>query len=164
MFKIDKNTKNPDGGEIFRDISGNPTGIFNETAQGKIKPPSYSFDEQIKALKLANRHALENGITSFHDAGSDFNDIKAYKTLSENNELDIRLYVMLNGRNDSLLQYYYNNGPEIGLYDNHLTIRSIKLYPNCSCKTWPLFLVTLPATIAGTATLTIMLHLIQKSH
>ena len=24
--------------------------------------------------------------------------------------------------------YYYNNGPEIGLYDNHLTIRSIKLY------------------------------------
>ncbi len=128
MFEINKNTKDPDGGEIFRDISGNPTGIFNETAQGKITPPSYSFDEQIKALKLANRHALENGITSFHDAGSDFNDIKAYKTLSENNELDIRLYVMLNGRNDSLLQYYYKNGPEIGLYDNHLTIRSIKLY------------------------------------
>jgi len=128
IFKVNKNTKDPDGGEIFRDISGNPTGIFNETAQGKIIPPSYSFDEQIKALKLANRHAIENGITSFHDAGSDFNDIKAYKTLSENNELDIRLYVMLNGRNDSLLQYYYKNGPEIGLYDNHLTIRSIKLY------------------------------------
>ena len=33
MFKVDKNTKDPDGGEIFRDISGNPTGIFNETAQ-----------------------------------------------------------------------------------------------------------------------------------
>ena len=35
---------------------------------------------------------------------------------------------MLNGRNDSLLNYYYNKGPEIGLYNNHLTIRSIKLY------------------------------------
>ena len=35
---------------------------------------------------------------------------------------------MLNGKNDSLLNYYYSNGPEIGLYDNHLTIRSIKLY------------------------------------
>ena len=32
---------------------------------------------------------------------------------------------MLNGNNDSLLNYYYNNGPEIGLYNNHLTIRSI---------------------------------------
>jgi len=128
MFEINKKSKDPDGGEIFRDISGNPTGIFNETAQRKITPPSYSFDEQIKALKLANSHALENGITSFHDAGSDFNDIQAYKTLSENNELNIRLYVMLNGRNDSLLNYYYKNGPEIGLYNNHLTIRSIKLY------------------------------------
>ena len=35
---------------------------------------------------------------------------------------------MLNGRNDSLLSQYYRTGPEIGLYDNHLTIRSIKLY------------------------------------
>ena len=35
---------------------------------------------------------------------------------------------MLNGRNDSLLNYYYKKGPEIGLYNNHLTIRSIKLY------------------------------------
>ncbi len=35
---------------------------------------------------------------------------------------------MLNGNNDSLLNHYYDKGPEIGLYDNHLTIRSIKLY------------------------------------
>lgn len=128
MFEINKNTKDPDGGEIFRDISGNPTGIFNETAQGRITPPSYPFNDQLKALKLANSHVLENGITSFHDAGSDFEDIKAYKTLSKNNDLNIRLYIMLNGRNDSLLNYYYKSGPEIGLYNNHLTIRSIKLY------------------------------------
>ena len=35
---------------------------------------------------------------------------------------------MLNGNNDSLLSHYYKKGPEIGLYNNHLTIRSIKLY------------------------------------
>ena len=27
-----------------------------------------------------------------------------------------------------LLNYYYSKGPQIGLYDDHLTIRSIKLY------------------------------------
>ena len=32
-------------------------------------------------------------------------DIMAYKTLGEKNELDLRLYVMFNGRNDSLLNY-----------------------------------------------------------
>ena len=128
MFQVNKNSIDPDGGEIFRDISGNPTGVFNETAQSMITPPSNTFNDHLKALKLANDHAIENGITSFHDAGSDFKDIKAYKTLAENNELDLRLYIMLNGRNDSLLNYYYSKGPQIGLYDDHLTIRSIKLY------------------------------------
>lgn len=128
IFGINKKTSDPDGGEIFRDVSGNPTGVFNETAQGLINPPSGTFEDHLKALKLANDHAIENGITSFHDAGSDFIDIKAYKKLGEDNELDLRLYIMLNGNNDSLLTHYYNNGPEIGLFDNHLTIRSIKLY------------------------------------
>jgi len=128
IFQINKNSIDPDGGEIFRDISGNPTGVFNETAQGLINPPNNTFKDHLKALKLANDHAIKNGITSFHDAGSDFKDIQAYKTLAENNELDLRLYIMLNGRNDSLLNYYYSKGPQIGLYDNHLTIRSIKLY------------------------------------
>ena len=128
MFQVNKNSIDPDGGEIFRDISGNPTGVFNETAQSMITPPNNTFNDHLKALKLANDHAIENGITSFHDAGSDFKDIQAYKTLAENNELDLRLYIMLNGRNDSLLNYYYSKGPQIGLYDDHLTIRSIKLY------------------------------------
>ena len=128
MFQVNKKSIDPDGGEIFRDISGNPTGVFNETAQAMINPPSNTFEDHLKALKLANDHAIKNGITSFHDAGSDFRDIQAYETLAENNELDLRLYIMLNGRNDSLLNYYYSKGPQIGLYDNHLTIRSIKLY------------------------------------
>ena len=128
LFNINKNTKEIDGGEIFRDISGNPTGIFNETAQGLISPPENTFEDHLSALKLANDHSIENGITTFHDAGSDFKDISAYKELAENGQLDLRLIIMLNGNNDSLLSHYYKNGPEIGLYNNHLTIRSIKLY------------------------------------
>ena len=83
LFSINKKTKDIDGGEIFRDISGNPTGVFNETAQGMISPPSNTFEDHLVALKLANDHAIENGITSFHDAGSDFKDIRAYKDLAE---------------------------------------------------------------------------------
>ena len=32
---------------------------------------------------MANDHAVENGITTFHDAGSDFKDIRAYKELAK---------------------------------------------------------------------------------
>ena len=45
-----KKTEDIDGGEIFRDISGNPTGIFNETAQGLISPPKNTFEDHLKAL------------------------------------------------------------------------------------------------------------------
>tara|TARA_S200000501_G_scaffold288948_1_gene273703 strand:- start:2011 stop:3684 length:1674 start_codon:yes stop_codon:yes gene_type:complete len=128
LFNIDKNSSDPKGGEIFKDLSGNPTGLFNEKAMSLITPPENTFQDHLDALKMANDHAIENGITTFHDAGSDFKDIKAYKELAKNGELDLRLVIMLNGNNDSLLNYYYSNGPEIGLYDNHLTIRSIKLY------------------------------------
>ena len=128
LFKIDKKSSNPDGGEIFKDITGNPTGVFNETAQGLISPPESTFEDHLVALKMANNHAIKNGITTFHDAGSDFKDIKAYKELAKSGELDLRLVIMLNGNNDSLLNHYYEIGPEIGLYDNHLTVRSIKLY------------------------------------
>ncbi len=128
LFGVNKRTEDIDGGEIFRDLSGNPTGIFNETAQGLISPPENTFEDHLVALKIANDHAIENGITTFHDAGSGFKDIRAYKELAENDQLDLRLVVMLDGNNDSLLNHYYMKGPEIGLYDNHLTIRSIKLY------------------------------------
>jgi hypothetical protein len=37
----------------------------------------------------------------------------------------IRLYVMLDGSNQSLLSSYFATGPEIGLGDDFLTIRAI---------------------------------------
>ena len=33
---VNKNSVGPDGGEIFKDVSGNPTGVFNETAQRAV--------------------------------------------------------------------------------------------------------------------------------
>ena len=128
IFKINNSTINPDGGEIFKDVSGNPTGVFNETAQQLIYPPIKSKKEKIQALELAVAHCLENGITSFHNAGASFSDIEVFEELAKNNILDIRLYTMLDGKDEKLLNMYYKLGPQIGLYDNHLTIRSIKLY------------------------------------
>lgn len=127
---VDKSTANPDGGEIFKDVSGNPTGVFNETAQGLIRKvvPAQNEETDTKALELAIDYALENGITSLQNAGADFNEIALFKKFGEQGKMNIRLWTMLNGRNDSLLNAYYEKGPEIGLYDDFLTVRSIKLY------------------------------------
>ncbi|MEP2023806.1 MAG: amidohydrolase [Reichenbachiella sp.] len=127
---INKNTPDPEGGTIFKDLGGNPTGILNETAMKLVKDiiPEDSDERKIQVLNMAIEQCLQNGITSFHDAGAKQKTIDLYESFLNNGLLKIRLYVMLNGRDEGLLKNWYSTGPQIGLGDNFLTVRSIKLY------------------------------------
>ncbi|MFY0654859.1 MAG: amidohydrolase [Cyclobacteriaceae bacterium] len=130
LAKVDRSTQAVEGGEIFKDLGGNPSGIFNETAVGLIRKivPDESKERNMEALRLALDHCAENGITSFHDAGADSLAIGLYKEFGEIGHLPIRLYIMLNGGNVNLINAYSKHGPQIGLFDDFLTIRAIKLY------------------------------------
>jgi predicted amidohydrolase YtcJ len=95
---ITKDTKDPQGGEIGRDTSGNATGFFSERAQGLIRA-ALSRDggertDPDKVLKLAADEALHYGITTFEDAGSGWDVIARMRKLSETGQLPIRLWVM----------------------------------------------------------------------
>lgn len=130
MAGIDANSDQPNGGEIFKSVSGEPTGIFNETAQGLITKviPEATKETEEQALRLALEQCFKYGITGFHQAGSGPDHINLFKEFAEKNELKLRLYVMLNGRDESLLEEYFRKGIEEDLYDNQLTVRSVKLY------------------------------------
>ena len=119
-----------EGGEVFRDELGNPTGIFNENAMGLVAQhiPDGTPERRRRVAQLAMQECLINGITSFHDAGAPQEEVTLYKQLAEAGELKTRLWVMLSGRDTSLLEQYWQSGPEVGLGNNFLTIRSIKLY------------------------------------
>ena len=119
-----------EGGEIIKDDLGNPTGIFNENAMGLITEhiPNDSPERNRKAAELAMDACLKNGITSFHDAGVSRQTVDLYKQLASEGNLKTRLYVMLSGGDTTLLKEYFEKGPEIGLDNNFLTFRSIKLY------------------------------------
>lgn len=123
-------TRFDEGGEIIKDSQGNPTGVFNETAQGLIGRhiPENDANRQQKAFELAVEECARNGITGFHDAGIGPEVIDLYKRNLENGQLTVRIYAMLDGSNEELLESYYAKGPEIGLGNDMLTIRSIKLY------------------------------------
>ncbi len=117
------------GGKIIKDLRGNPTGVFNERAQGLISK-HVEFEGEgssQRALELAVQACLENGITSFQDAGSGSTSIQAYRDGLSADALRVRLYVMLSSRDPELLQSWYKKGPEIGTGNDYLTIRSIKL-------------------------------------
>lgn len=118
-----------DNGEIIKDEKGNPTGLFNEGAQGLIRKhiPASTPERRRRALELAVEECLSNGITSFQDAGSGGDDIALYKEFVQAGKLGMHLWVMLSGGNEGLLKEWYAKGPEIDP-NGHLTIRAIKLY------------------------------------
>jgi predicted amidohydrolase YtcJ len=130
---ISQTTKSPAGGEILKDVKGNPTGLLRETAAGLIKrgvgEPAATDDElrvrQNRVLQLAAEESLSKGVTSFQDAGSTFDTIDRMKTLVDEGKLGVRLWVMvragLEEESRKLAQYRmidHGNG--------HLTVRAIK--------------------------------------
>ena len=130
MAGVDKNTTNPNGGEVFKDVTGQPTGLLNETASGLVSGVIPAETQELKArkLQLAIDECLKSGIVGLHQAGSGFEDIAVFEDFAKNGDLKLRLHVMLHGRDSALLNAYFEKGPQIGLYDQHLNIRSIKLY------------------------------------
>ena len=58
-------------------------------------PKEEVYNNWLNGIKLAQKECLSKGITSFQDAGSSFEEINYYKKLAENEELDLRLWVMI---------------------------------------------------------------------
>ncbi|MGE0444087.1 MAG: amidohydrolase [Vicinamibacterales bacterium] len=132
---ITSTTPNPPGGDILKDGSGRPTGLLRETAAG-LAQSAYQLwvdarsDEENRAerdrrLELAVQEALANGVTSFQDAGSDFETIDFFKQALAQGDLGIRLYVMVRDSNDTL-RARLPSEKALRLGDNRLTVAAIK--------------------------------------
>jgi predicted amidohydrolase YtcJ len=125
LSEITRTTKNPDGGEILKDASGDPTGLLREKASGLVHPAVGDESRSRKALELASAEAIAKGITSFQDAGSPFATIDLMKKLVDEGKMGVRLWVMVretNAREAPLLAKYRT----IGYGSGHLTVRAIK--------------------------------------
>jgi len=92
LAKVDKNTKNPEGGEIEHDANGEPTGILKETAQGLVGNliPQPSAEQQNKGMELALKMAREYGITSVQD-NSGYETTKLYREFLKADKLTVRV-------------------------------------------------------------------------
>jgi len=132
---ITRETPDPVGGEIVRDSRGEAIGVFEERAMGLIMRAYEEYldglsDKELeqkwyKAIELAEAECLENGITSFQDAGAKFYELERYKGLAESGELDLRLWAMIR-HSSAEMQGKLDTYPWIGLGDNFLTERAIK--------------------------------------
>ena len=127
---VNKETEFGFGGEIIKDLSRKPTGVFNERAQGLISEKvenNLGEESDLRAIELAVKASLENGVTSFHDAGIGRRTIEILREAIDRDILKVRIYAMLTSRDTTLLNEWYKKGPEIGTGGDLLTIRSIKI-------------------------------------
>ena len=133
---VTASTASPAGGEILKDASGAPIGIFRETASGLVEKayrqaraamtPQQLEEESRHVLQLAVSEALANGITTFHDAGVSFQTADFYKREADAGRLRMRLYVMVAGNNDTLARHLAL-ARTIGYANHHVTVRTIKI-------------------------------------
>jgi hypothetical protein len=133
---VNGNTLDPEGGTIVRDSTGKATGLMRETAQRLIRGPRNEYDGRLapqqiemqnrERVKLAAEESLKHGITSFHDAGASFETIDFFKKLEAEEELDIRLYVMVRGESNALMDQALPQYKMVSEGNDFLTVRSIK--------------------------------------
>ncbi len=129
LAEIGSTTQDPEGGKIIRDNVGNPTGVFVDNATNLITKyiPLPSAKENLEALKLAIKECNKFGLTGVHDAGVSFDILKLMKKHLHEDWFNLRIYGMIDG-DSTAWKVYRKNGPEIGLNDYRLTVRSLKLY------------------------------------
>jgi predicted amidohydrolase YtcJ len=129
LANVTRTTPDPEGGRIIRGADGEPTGVFVDNAQALVARavPALSRDELRARILAALAEANRWGLTGVHDPGVARETIDEYEALAKEDRFPLRLYAMV--ADDSAdLAYYFARGPQNGLYEGRLWIRSIKLY------------------------------------
>jgi predicted amidohydrolase YtcJ len=122
-------TKDPAGGCILRDANGEPAGVLVDAAVELVDravPAPTAADIERRVL-LAGQHLASFGLTEIHDAGTGRQELAVLRTLAGAGRLPIRVYVMLDGSDDTLLDGEFSAGPQT-TRDGMLSVRAVKLY------------------------------------
>lgn len=124
---IDRNTKDPEGGEILRDVHGEATGILIDNAvdliQVLLDAPGPA--ELAATLRRGIAEVHRYGITGLHEMGSTLDEVAALERAQAEGWLDLRLVCYLGGVQTLAA---YKGGPVQGDCSAHLWIAGTKFY------------------------------------
>jgi predicted amidohydrolase YtcJ len=127
---INQNTTDPENGKLVRDEkTGEPTGILLNRAQELVEQnlPPLTREQTEKAIELAARECVRNGLTSVHDARVSPLMLQAFRELVRQDRMPLRVYAILDGADQTLVKEWLERGPEIDTR-HRLTIRGFKLF------------------------------------
>lgn len=128
IANVGRDTPDPEGGKIIRDLNGNATGVFIDAAESYINEviPEPTEEERKLALQEALDQMSSVGLTSVHDAGVSPTDWNIYKEFADQGKMKTRIYAMIGGM--EAFEELSENGPVKSYADDRLALRSVKLY------------------------------------
>ncbi len=129
LARVSKATKDPSGGRIERDASGNPTGVFVDGAASLVDAvvPALTMHDRIAALDTALAEMASVGLTGVSDAGIDLQNYQLYRQYADAHKLTARIYAMIRDTGHSF-DAISKDGPLIGYGNDFLTVRAVKLF------------------------------------
>lgn len=127
IANIDKNTKNPAGGEIVKYKNGELTGILKETAINLVSQVIPKINITFSELEKYCYLALSNGLTNIEEANLTINALNFYKEALQNKKLLIRVNALINSKE---LDYLIENNIQspYDVIDRWLRICGVKFF------------------------------------
>ena len=103
VSRVSLASKDPEGGEIGRDLSGGPNGILRETAKEMVKTaiPAPTPVKRRQAIEAALEDIARSGVTSVQDNSDSENgeaywdDFRIFEELEHEGKLTVRIYEWL---------------------------------------------------------------------
>ena len=131
---ITRESVDPPGGEIIRDELGEPIGMLREYAAQPVRDALATYKAQRttkeidadmrRQVALASQNAIENGITSFQDMGSTWEELDHLKVMATEGNLPIRMYMAIQEPASEMAEKLADYRL-VGYGKNFLTIRCI---------------------------------------
>ncbi len=126
---IDRQTPDPDGGEIMRDQqTGEPNGMLLDRAQGRVsmRIPAPTREQAEQAILLGVKRSIELGWTQIQNAGGSYGDVDMIRKLYGEGKIKLRIYQAVHGPGAASARLI-KAGPITSEPDPRFTLRTIKV-------------------------------------
>lgn len=130
LAHVTRDSKDPQGGVIEHDASGEPTGILKDTAMGLVfnLVPGDPPEINLQAAKLISQKAAQVGLTTIHDIYISSEEIRGYQQAHDRGWLKIR--VQMSPRIGSIAdsERLADMGVHTGFGDDQLKFGAAKMF------------------------------------
>jgi len=125
---IKKDSPQPSHGYIYRDSTGEPTGLVSELFNN-LPIPKWNYEQMKEAIKIVSQTLfIKQGVTTIHEIPYSTESLRIYRELISENELQLRLRVYPVVPRQIELDWLIGLGLRSGFGSERLKLGGVKIF------------------------------------